>query len=827
MCTDIANPDTLKKELGTDAYLELVDSHDEMFQSALAEADDAELLNAPGDGFLVRFADAADAVNTALRFQYMLEKKATWSAPLRVRIGIQSGDEGKLAEQLKNTARPGQILIGREVFDDARQHVREHPRIDDESDLPPLVWLTHGEYDLEGNSLAICEVGAEGVAPETRPEGRSSGGADAIHSYHSLPLLPVSGNLQTDAAEDLDEEALRSRREKYEAAHQELESEIERLKGSRADMAAENEARVAELNQEAKQYSDEIVRLNEYMMESRRLLTKRLIYITGGSILLALVVGIFSAKVIWGAWPWQMISGVLRKPPPNMVIEGLKILEGQSNWAALLGESNKAARKVEGEEDLQKVKSFATTALQKLADPANRNWEQNPDPLMEELGETTKKNWELAPEHGFLVAKIYLGRTKDSPRLAGMNDTVDAYLAYQKKPADAARSEELDGDLNHVLGILLQLMDDAETVPDEDLIRELLAKLNDSKERLPRYVPAAGRLSIRADLREIPPDISGALETLNGLSEADETWRPLLQQPFQRILVRIYEQPGTVPRPGVLTEIGKRWSDSRAMVAIIENLEIGQPDHTNALRDLWELYRKSRTPGSDPLPDDSLAWVGWLSSKENDPVIAREGRKLLDDLSAKGNAKAKYVLVDHLLQAGAENPGTEEDLAKLQKLAEDALAGGESGATMLLGQIHHRLHALRGEDEKSPTGAPSLAASRKYYREAETVARRKSDREMATILLAATYGDSGWAASERPEIARLFFKAGLVLWQWGEGRLIAAERWNKAWESDREAADLAAKKAIQDAKAAGEDVLAEELEKWLPGRSGTGDADAN
>ena len=66
MFTDIVGSVDLQQRLGTDAYTRFVARHDTIFKSCLAECDDSAILNETGDGFLVRFSDPAEAVNTAL-----------------------------------------------------------------------------------------------------------------------------------------------------------------------------------------------------------------------------------------------------------------------------------------------------------------------------------------------------------------------------------------------------------------------------------------------------------------------------------------------------------------------------------------------------------------------------------------------------------------------------------------------------------------------------------------------------------------------------------------------------------------------------------------
>ena len=93
-------------------------------------------------------------------------------------------------------AHPGQILLTRAIFDDARQFVRGHPSVGGWSDLPPVVWMIHGDYLFKGNDdpLALFEVGAEGIAPLSPPgdgaKGRKISESGSEQLNKSLPQPP-------------------------------------------------------------------------------------------------------------------------------------------------------------------------------------------------------------------------------------------------------------------------------------------------------------------------------------------------------------------------------------------------------------------------------------------------------------------------------------------------------------------------------------------------------------------------------------------------------------------------------------------------------------
>src|SRR5687767_3222582 len=90
--TDIVGSTELKSRLGAAAYSQLLTRHDALFQRALAGAGSAQVINDTGDGYLVSFTTASDAVRFALRMQKAVHDE-TWGAqPLRVSIGVHLGE---------------------------------------------------------------------------------------------------------------------------------------------------------------------------------------------------------------------------------------------------------------------------------------------------------------------------------------------------------------------------------------------------------------------------------------------------------------------------------------------------------------------------------------------------------------------------------------------------------------------------------------------------------------------------------------------------------------------------------------------------------------
>ncbi len=184
--SDIVDSVGMKTRLGDQAYVLLLKRHAELFREAMSSAPRGVLLKDTGDGFLAQFETPGEAVCTALSFQWALANESWPGEAIRVRIAIHAGtaievpdDRGRydvsglsvdLAARVMSLAGPGQILLTNHCFNDARQYVREHPPTGS-GESPPLTWLAHGPYVLQGadEPILIHEVGALGVAPLEPP----------------------------------------------------------------------------------------------------------------------------------------------------------------------------------------------------------------------------------------------------------------------------------------------------------------------------------------------------------------------------------------------------------------------------------------------------------------------------------------------------------------------------------------------------------------------------------------------------------------------------------------------------------------------------------
>ncbi|MDA7931016.1 hypothetical protein N9B34_02100 [Akkermansiaceae bacterium] len=189
--TDIIGSVALQQKLGTDAYTRFVSRHDEIIKECLSAVPDAKILNETGDGFLIRFTDPSDAVNTALRLQYRLSLEKCEGESIKIRMGLNMGLITEMDETNRGATRAvgmpinlvarvmdlggaGQILMTRVVYDDAKQFVRNHPDSGlSDKILSPPEWVSHGSYEIDGNdkNIEIFEVGLKGTAPLTEPAG--------------------------------------------------------------------------------------------------------------------------------------------------------------------------------------------------------------------------------------------------------------------------------------------------------------------------------------------------------------------------------------------------------------------------------------------------------------------------------------------------------------------------------------------------------------------------------------------------------------------------------------------------------------------------------
>ncbi|MCX2933827.1 adenylate/guanylate cyclase domain-containing protein [Mycobacterium sp. CVI_P3] len=111
MFSDIEGSTALNERIGDRAWVKLIGSHDRLVRR-LVGSHAGHVVKSQGDGFMVAFADPAEAVSCAVAIQRALERDAKRMRhnSIRVRIGIHMG----------KSVRRGDDLFGRNVAMAAR-----------------------------------------------------------------------------------------------------------------------------------------------------------------------------------------------------------------------------------------------------------------------------------------------------------------------------------------------------------------------------------------------------------------------------------------------------------------------------------------------------------------------------------------------------------------------------------------------------------------------------------------------------------------------------------------------------------------------------------
>jgi len=1061
MFTDLVGSVALQERLGTLAYADFVEQHDLIVHSSIAEAEGGEILSDTGDGFLIRFNDPSDAVESALRLQFLAKHTLVEGEPIRIRVGIHLGVITELGERLGGKVRRvgmalnlaarvmdlgsgGQILVTRAIFDDARQYIRKHPSVEGFTDLPPVAWMVHGDYLFKGSTepLAIFEIGAETIAPLTPPsdglKGKRVNDGTSGQVIASLPQLPASDEQQeATPGEERDADEVEAQREEFEEAQRALQAEIERLNQSQAkrdqeikheaemlvaererledlsvelaarreeeahvlgdqqkraredhlqvqvrseelaaglaakkaafeaeleqragEMQATSEQRLQELENrehklvelehrlaeehatqedvvalkqqleklrrerddfrqqekdrrlrmeeewslfnaaqederadaarraaresklkeeihsvalaqleqslaeqeveihrqreeleraeqqieesqasvsspdlvakkedlaqqlklESNRFATKVGELNGELEEIRRVQKRRLIAIMVGSIALALVVGVASAKIIWGFWPWKLFVGSA-EVQPNLVLKKLGELEGQGDWLGLLATAIPAADKLQAEpEDNAKAAAFARQAMLQLATSAGSagQLDHAPAQLLGLLDQVAETGWELPPSHGFLVAKSHITQAQESPRLVGLPAAINKYIAYQSNPVSEELSVELDGGIADLLTRLEAIIANADPVPDEEEIGQALAVLPEiQRQRFPLVGLIQGQMEIRTQLARRPSDFAGAARQLERLCAENPEWRARLSNQFEAFVARLADADSSYPDAESLISLAKLWADPRPLTMVLDRLESDDQSYASILKSLWSEFYINRRAGVTSLPLDAQAWIGMLAVNGGNADLVSRGSALLQQASKNGNAKAKLFLVEHNLLATAppSAPPSAKQLETWRTLAEEALAGGQNGALVVLGTIHW-LDAVSGSD----IDQISIQTARGYFRKAVKHCVQKRDQRKARKLLAVTYaGVKTEDLTGRRERAAAHFYAGISLWE--ESQTVEAKKnWNLAMEADHEVTKKLIKRHIESAETSGQSEFAKELRNWQAAR---------
>lgn len=218
MFTDMVGSTDLKSRIGIAAYAPLAARAEQLFHRTVATIPGADILKDTGDGYMASFETASSAVLAALRFQHALAIEPWANESIRMRIGLHEGEvtvagpdiAGKpkiiglaidIAARVTSLALPGQILLTRATFDDARQFIREYPEhmpvpVDADPRRPVLRWLAYGPYLFKGaeQPLEIFEVGAEGIAPLSPPPDAEKARRSVTHDQEeTLGWRPAIG----------------------------------------------------------------------------------------------------------------------------------------------------------------------------------------------------------------------------------------------------------------------------------------------------------------------------------------------------------------------------------------------------------------------------------------------------------------------------------------------------------------------------------------------------------------------------------------------------------------------------------------------------------
>lgn len=215
MFTDIVGSVDMRRRLGDTAAAKIISRHDEIFRRTVGAFPFAEILKDLGDGFLARFSSASDAVHAALHFQSTLRHEDWGGERVQARIGLHLGEVSEMevesttgraklsglavdmAARVMGLALPGQILMTRAAFDNARQYVREHQSSDD-SGAPSVTrkWMAHGRYVFKGadEPVEVFEVGEVGIAPlHVPPDSEKARRAVAADQEETLGWRPAVG----------------------------------------------------------------------------------------------------------------------------------------------------------------------------------------------------------------------------------------------------------------------------------------------------------------------------------------------------------------------------------------------------------------------------------------------------------------------------------------------------------------------------------------------------------------------------------------------------------------------------------------------------------
>ncbi|MBR1270913.1 adenylate/guanylate cyclase domain-containing protein [Bradyrhizobium sp. AUGA SZCCT0222] len=150
------------------------------------------LFKETGDGFLVEFTSAVQAVTCSMEIQKQVEAKAGEDQPLRLRIGIHLGDvvvQGEdlmgdgvnIAARIEGIADPGGVALSRAVYEQVRDRLSTS-------------FADRGEIELKNISRPVHIFAVGGESPSPPP-------ALALPDKPSIVVLPFQ-NMSGDPEQD-------------------------------------------------------------------------------------------------------------------------------------------------------------------------------------------------------------------------------------------------------------------------------------------------------------------------------------------------------------------------------------------------------------------------------------------------------------------------------------------------------------------------------------------------------------------------------------------------------------------------------------------------
>src|SRR5262245_44303785 len=90
--SDIVDSTGLKGRAGPGAYSNVLRRHNEIFEAQARKISNAAILKHTGDGYIISFSTASEAVRFALAVQALFRAEAWPNEPLRTRIAIHVGE---------------------------------------------------------------------------------------------------------------------------------------------------------------------------------------------------------------------------------------------------------------------------------------------------------------------------------------------------------------------------------------------------------------------------------------------------------------------------------------------------------------------------------------------------------------------------------------------------------------------------------------------------------------------------------------------------------------------------------------------------------------